>query len=628
MCTCCVVRGSTKDAPDDPETEEVNDLEVIVTTEATSMTHTNTSNLTSATSVLDLEYRPVAQLRAIAIVLLLFIMTWISGSFAVSLPFAHIIPHQEIIFNYMYGIFSAALGIFILVFYCLGRSDMREGWKRCCCCEQQKLDDSASSTENMVHLNGHVVHSTNSLSSSYTNKSNNASKINGNNTHNGANKPTNVNLISSHTGTFSDPSLSSVQEYNFYNPRQNGVAKKYWEKNKRNRLLNQLKNELQTDSGHSSQAINETKVPNNRQNRNSSGSGSGGQGTHLSVEIQIQPRSGLLRSRSPSSEPQFDGWDAMMASQHQPLLNPTALQVDRYMLRSTVSPSQFPPPDGVSSSHVTSGQTSPEPDEKTSILPANTKPVLPPKPQVNAIPLQSVSGEANSHTLPKSTKGSPSPVNEFMQRNGSVPRLRDFDGQSSVSQSTHPPQSVCSDKSNPQHDNVHWFPTTFQQPKPPQQLTMGPTHLLTGHHVRTQEIFIDCPKEFVPLENSGSAERNANAGKPNTSLMQSRTPLEGTSQPTLHEDPPSQLRNINMTPNPKSQHRSRKKRHSRSKPKPKRWEEEFIDRQPQPVTYAYVDHDYKKKVVDELLRQPREEGETLKWLHETVSECDQSMGTK
>ena len=135
-CTCCMVRGS-RDALNEPETEEVNDLE-LVASENISITHTNTSNLTSATSMLDLEYRPATQLRAVAAILVLYLLTWTSGAFAVSQPFASLLPHQDIIFNYMYGIFSACLGIFIFVFYCLGRSDTRRSWKHSCCCEKDR----------------------------------------------------------------------------------------------------------------------------------------------------------------------------------------------------------------------------------------------------------------------------------------------------------------------------------------------------------------------------------------------------------------------------------------------------------------------------------------------------------
>ena len=80
----------------------------------------------------------------------------------------------------------------------------------------------------MAQLNGHIMQSSNSIESSYTSKSN-ASKLNGSVQHSGARKLPNVNLISSHTGTFSDPSMSSGQEFQFYNPRQNGVARKYWQ---------------------------------------------------------------------------------------------------------------------------------------------------------------------------------------------------------------------------------------------------------------------------------------------------------------------------------------------------------------------------------------------------------------
>ncbi|XP_071443101.1 adhesion G protein-coupled receptor A3 [Hetaerina americana] len=81
----------------------------------------------------DLEHTPYAQLGSHMALLLLFLLVWATASLT-TMPF-HSPPflqaHGEAVFGVLYGIFSSALGIFVLVFYCLLRCDVRNCWEAC-----------------------------------------------------------------------------------------------------------------------------------------------------------------------------------------------------------------------------------------------------------------------------------------------------------------------------------------------------------------------------------------------------------------------------------------------------------------------------------------------------------------
>ena len=145
------------------ETEEMTDLEEVVESTAiqragagaagTGMGNNhaiNTSLLSDSGSVMDLEYRPVTQLRGLAFLLFLYIVTWTSGGFAVALPYPEYVPHQELVFNVIYAVSSASLGFFILIFYVFVREDCRICWQRACGCrapaEAPPLQISSSSS--------------------------------------------------------------------------------------------------------------------------------------------------------------------------------------------------------------------------------------------------------------------------------------------------------------------------------------------------------------------------------------------------------------------------------------------------------------------------------------------------
>ncbi|XP_045188915.2 adhesion G protein-coupled receptor A3-like isoform X2 [Mercenaria mercenaria] len=242
----CVIRSSTGPLLNVEETQELHITDIEMTS---NQDRIETQSLTSemsvkstVSSVMDFERRPITQLRALAVCLLLYIFTWIFGAITVAKPFSAI-PYQEIIFSYLYGVFCAILGLFILIYFCLTRKDSRSSWKRFFLCEQQAVYDANQMTSNSVpQANGHV----NTGSGTDISKVNSTVVVNHSNHINHVKKSddeaSSINLVPSKPPSVVDGSLSnSLNEAtaaSFYNPRQNGVAKKFWEKkNKHNSKL-------------------------------------------------------------------------------------------------------------------------------------------------------------------------------------------------------------------------------------------------------------------------------------------------------------------------------------------------------------------------------------------------------
>ena len=185
------------------------------------------SSVTPSSTEVDLEYRPISQLRALALILLLFLLMWTSGAFAIALPFPDAIPNQELIFTYSYAFFATILALFIFVYYCIGRHDARKCWRRFFCCERRPIyvvNGGIRNSSNIVHANGHVLRSSSSLDSQFTNKSNSTTNRSNplKNIH--PKKQSNINLVPSQTASMTDHTLSSIHENmpSFYNARQNG----------------------------------------------------------------------------------------------------------------------------------------------------------------------------------------------------------------------------------------------------------------------------------------------------------------------------------------------------------------------------------------------------------------------
>lgn len=203
----------------------------------------------SMESVIDDEHRPIVQLQASFFVTLLFCLAWASAAFAIGKPFVENVPNMEVIFSYVYGGIVVVLGIFILVFYGFGRSDMRKGWKMCCSEDkavQTVYTVNANNPAAQPMLNGHAqpIRATSSLASGMSDKSSTHTHHTSNSHQikiSGVRKPpSNMNLVPSYNATLTDNSSYHEPIQIYYNPRQNGIAKKYWERSKRHHQLQRL----------------------------------------------------------------------------------------------------------------------------------------------------------------------------------------------------------------------------------------------------------------------------------------------------------------------------------------------------------------------------------------------------
>ncbi len=323
---------------DEPETEEINELE-LTSPEIESLPAEegeerggraglgDHSLLTPGASELDLEYRPISQLRALAVILLLVLLTWSCGACAIALPFPNAIPNQELIFTYSYAFFATILGLFIFVYYCIGRHDARKCWRRFCCCQRRPVyvvNGGIRNSSNIVHANGHVLRSSSSLDSQFTNKSNSTThRPNPLKNIHPKKQQSNVNLVPSQTASMTDQTLSSINENvaSFYNPRQNGVAKRYWEKKSKNKQINLLMKEANSmrsgsvssfSTGYQSNHVDNDKESNHvpREVKDTSSDVT----THVHVEALVQshaPPPGLSNdTRSQPSSPKPSALDS------------------------------------------------------------------------------------------------------------------------------------------------------------------------------------------------------------------------------------------------------------------------------------------------------------------------------
>ncbi|XP_055891327.1 uncharacterized protein LOC106070481 isoform X2 [Biomphalaria glabrata] len=248
----------------------------------------------SVTSIPDQERRPITQLRSLVAILFLFIVMWMSGALATAKPFHLIIPFQEIIFSYIYGLMSTLFGIFMIVYFIVTRNDTRMSWKRVAgCVPPEPVTTEMEVTETTTEpapppppvqpqANGSIIKSnSNTNLSVYSQKSSNLTKAY--NMKNNS-KQSNINLIIPNS---SEISFGSAQEGfpNFYNPRQNGAAKKFWQKNRHHSKV--MNKDVNRD-------LNSSLTDNNSATETSQGHLSHGTSsdanTHLSIEIQFQTK--------------------------------------------------------------------------------------------------------------------------------------------------------------------------------------------------------------------------------------------------------------------------------------------------------------------------------------------------
>lgn len=656
---CCVLRGPRwhhlRDG-NDPETEEVpvgdldatgddiasGSLSAMVTSGVRPRDPMVTSTMgtsMTASSTMDLEYRPVTQLRGVAMVLFLYLVTWASAAFSIALPFGDAMPHQAIIFSCLYAFSCVALGLFLLVFFSLGRHDGRESWRNCSSCRKDPhAATGASSIEvpistlscsqpQYTHTNGHL-HSASSLSSVNTNRSSSFHP-----TLYGLKKPSNINLLPSHTASIiTDNSINSgtVQDIPiFYNPRQNGIAKKYWQKSRQQRYISQLNKELNADSGHSSH--NEG-AGDRAKRRSYHGNSSDGGGSNHRVPRQS--------SQSPTSAEQLQNiYNSIAQKQLQQHGQYRAVgQVDPALYQLSSGPQRLPgPPHPHPHPHpqplypvVSAAQLARGYSPVTSL--GGFTPVTSLGGYTPVTSLGVTSGEGSNfipgESLPPSVTSSQRPlgpvippylqggygvVPEYMQRNGSVPRLRDFDGQSWVSQEagksgvrsvtdTELPCKDCErDSSNQLDSNANAPVHSNPQPSGPCVTSSGNTEVAMATDQGTEAGISEPADDNCYHNNCNDSDTfNQNVKLPAPSnVANSVSGVEPA--PNTHSTVTLTTKASSHTNLDPGSRRSSSSSSSRRR---------TDDSQPRGVSYVYVDHSYTDKVRQKLLKQAHRSGDS------------------
>lgn len=222
---------------------------------------------TIESEVEDTEHTPIVQLRALVIVLFIYLLAWCCGTVSVYYPFAYHMSYQEDVFSVLYAIFVIILGIFILFFYGIARSDVRSQWllmqcylkKRKKCCRTRSVFDTnaqnVAGTHVLTPIPNAVAAQARSRSSSQNSNRTNSKSNNSNilkaaaefNSHtlpetgSNANKISNMNLVVLHRQQYrSNNSVITFPESTsncaeiFYNPNQSNVARKFFKKQRKN----------------------------------------------------------------------------------------------------------------------------------------------------------------------------------------------------------------------------------------------------------------------------------------------------------------------------------------------------------------------------------------------------------
>lgn len=252
-------------------------------------------------SIADSEYKPLAQLTGIILFLMLYILMWTSGAFSIALQSKTETENMDVILSSLYMILCIILGIFLIVFYCLARNDTRRTWQMFCCCKTRESADlpprSSTNINVITHANAH--HSLKRDDESCSDSLKDSSANNQSNPLLQIMQYHKQNSMLTHSVAGSqsrgDPSIQGGSEdiSAFYNPRQNGVAKRYWEKTRTSR-----------DRGMNHSMLS---VPDTSRKHAHSPTNTEPTTQHMSIEIQIKSHSSKHARRhrlgSANSEP-------------------------------------------------------------------------------------------------------------------------------------------------------------------------------------------------------------------------------------------------------------------------------------------------------------------------------------
>ena len=659
----CVIRSSTGPLLNLEETQELHVTDIEMTSNHDRIeTHSMCSDMTSKSaisSVMDFERRPITQLRALIAVCLLFVLTWGFGAITVAQPLTFI-PYQELIFSYLYGVICAIFGLFMLIYYCLARNDSRTSWKRFFLCEQQTVYETSHVSHHSVpHANGHVttgsgtdISNCNKISAKVvTNHENYVKKVEE------EEEESTLNLVPSKPPSINDGSLTnSLNEpdpASFYNPRQNGVAKKFWEKkNKHNsKLLSKEMTKSLNING--SESESNFSIPERQRGTSQGYSSDGNAGNHhLNLDLQSKAsgiemeKSGVHLSLEPTAPPSYNTVMSNSAPSYHLERNISSPMQQSLMGSPNCSVVSYQ-----SSQLVPHHTRSPSSSSLGNRNHSSAFAVV--SPRNNTLPRQ---GKNTSVSLPSSPERE-LPDQNIVSGPSSVARMGDFDGSSQVSSS----YSQCERQRSPRPNE---YVSGYSSPPDGFSSNPGSTYKQYG--------MIDSHPQVGPISPVASCRHRKNSGgyssdnssrarrKLENNFVQqveqripqavnvnhvnsnhvnsyksnnSNTSNHVTSKPPLSPmsdsdcnssrmfpDSDSQIHykkyrhndsDHNSEPMSKNQHnkhgkiRDGNKKHSRHRGMMKQrsldWDEQFKDKSPSSsVPYAYVNHNYTERVLQKL----------------------------
>lgn len=234
----------------------------------------------------DQEHSNSAQLKVLCIWLIVYLAMWLLAAKSVVTTVKPLPDHvEEEVFSIAFALSAIGLGLFLVFFYCIARSDVRNQWStlncrnfgcRLCCCSPRKMLDPKESNNGPVvtyHQHASTLRSS-SRSNSQCSKNRppsngmlkgfdvNAQTMNRANSPSGISKITNgnANLMLMQRQHYVANSVigvgSDIAADIFYNPNQSNAAKKYFKKlhraEKRNNFELQRNRDLESMSDASS----------------------------------------------------------------------------------------------------------------------------------------------------------------------------------------------------------------------------------------------------------------------------------------------------------------------------------------------------------------------------------------
>jgi len=373
---CCLLQEPTHAAAlhrtpcDDPDTEEVHDNEVDVLASGHNQVDYRSVQSSSPApsaerpvSELDPVCRPWVQLLAIIFLMLLFCLTWMSAAFVVMPPFEF--RHDTVVYQCCYAVLAVSLGLFFVLYYCLCRSDVQSA---SCWCKQSSSSESsrwqyvkATNGGGMSHETGKVLENGSAVCDMDEAIAAESVSVVAKSVRSDTGRAASPKMDGPQ---FAPPVVSVPESASFYNARQNGVARKYWERSRKKRAMACLyHNETQLRFGDDSKPDGTS--GNTTPNGNVKATVNGVQQKVVTAAIECVPEGGI---ELPDEQQPLLSLINSHASDRRNALGRTGSDVDTN--QSSVNGELFPLSDATDSRDGGNFQTSPN-DGKTSVTTAS-----------------------------------------------------------------------------------------------------------------------------------------------------------------------------------------------------------------------------------------------------------------